>query len=419
MKKLMLAPAVLMFLMLPGDATGYPHGSPGRSAPAFHPAVSHTPAFVAPHYSAPHFNVPYYNAPHISTPHYNPPHYNVSHYNAPHYNAPHFVAPRTVIPQRPAAPIHTEPSIVRTSPSITHPTGPRVTNARPLVGNHFATANRLALANRGVYVHRANGYYLPGYAHYHHRYESWLHGYWHGWYTRPWFWLGTGVAANWLWGPGESWAYADPYYVPPPVGVAPVYDYSQPIPVPAPILMDDSASYDEDQGPPPESAPAPADNETAVANLFNQAKQAFLANDYVNAQRLIDQAIPMQPKDTTLHQFRALTFFAQQKYQEAAAAIYAVLAVAPGWDWDTMRALYPDTQTYTNQLRALEQYTKSNPNDAAARFLLAYHYLVLDALDAAARKLQSVVALQPNDQLAAYLLNMISNKGGNRPAPGG
>ena len=48
-------------------------------------------------------------------------------------------------------------------------------------------------------------------------------------------------------------------------------------------------------------------------------------------------------------------------YKEAAAGLYAVLAAGPGWDWDTMSGPVPDPETYTRQLRALEQYVGKEP----------------------------------------------------------
>jgi hypothetical protein len=67
--------------------------------------------------------------------------------------------------------------------------------------------------------------------------------------------------------------------------------------------------------------------------------------------------------------------FAQGKYREAAGTIHAVLADGPGWDWATMSGLYPSVQVYTTHLRALEDFARTNPDSADARFLLGYHYL--------------------------------------------
>ena len=48
---------------------------------------------------------------------------------------------------------------------------------------------------------------------------------------------------------------------------------------------------------------------------------------------------------------------------------YAVLTAGPGWNWSTLVGLYPDVDTYTNQLRALEAYVRSNPSSASGAVL--------------------------------------------------
>lgn len=186
---------------------------------------------------------------------------------------------------------------------------------------------------------------------------------------------------------------------------APVYNYAQPIAVSAPIAVPEPGTTTNVYAPPP--VDTSDRNAAAAARLLDDARQAFLVNDYNGALQFTERAIAASPKDTIAHEFRALVLFAQGRYQEAAATIYAVLAVAPGWNWDTLGSFYRDVQTYTAQLRALEAYTAANPKDAAAQFLLAYHYLVTDHRDAAARVLRTVVALQPNDHLAAYILQML------------
>jgi len=206
-----------------------------------------------------------------------------------------------------------------------------------------------------------------------------------------------------------------------------VYDYSQPIPVPeaAPVetvqspFVTDNSVPEQVPAPPPETAPQTNDpNAAAVAKIMDEARQAFAAKEYEKAEQLVDSAIKKSPGDTTLHEFRALVLFARKKYQEAAGTIYGVLAVGPGWDWDTLKSFYADPATYTAQLRALEAYAKDHPMDAASRFLLAYQYLCFDARDAAIQVLQQVVKLEPKDQLAAHLLDMLVKKPDqDRPSP--
>ena len=76
---------------------------------------------------------------------------------------------------------------------------------------------------------------------------------------------------------------------------------------------------------------------------------------------LDEQAIQSVPNDPVLHEFGALCLFAQRNYTRAAAVLNALLAIAPGMDWATMSSLYPNTDTYPAQLRALESHAKQNP----------------------------------------------------------
>jgi hypothetical protein len=89
-------------------------------------------------------------------------------------------------------------------------------------------------------------------------------------------------------------------------------------------------------------------------------------------------------------------------------------------DWTTLSGLYDDVDTYTAQLRKLEAACKSNPGDAAAHFVLAYHYLVGGYADMAAEALKVVVAKQPGDAVAKRLLEAITPpKDSTAPAPAG
>jgi tetratricopeptide (TPR) repeat protein len=245
------------------------------------------------------------------------------------------------------------------------------------------------------------GWHTSPYAAYH---AGWVHGYWNGHYP-GWGWggyglgyglgLGTGLMA---WGLGSSlysgWGYmpySNPYsaYALAPAGGAqPGYDYSQPI--------------DTTAAPPDDAVSDPA-----VA-LFDQARDAFKGGDYTSALNLTDQALKALPNDPSIHEFRAQVLIALQRYEEAAAELYGVLAVSPGWDWTTLIGLYPNIDVYTAQLRALEQYIGTHLNNAAARFVLAYLYLTAGQNDAATGELKIVASLQPKDRVAAMLLDSLS-----------
>jgi tetratricopeptide (TPR) repeat protein len=149
-----------------------------------------------------------------------------------------------------------------------------------------------------------------------------------------------------------------------------------------------------------EAPPEPGAVDTAQDTLTT-ARESFKSGDYARALTLVDQAIAQTPNDPVLHEFRALVQFAFKRYNEAAATAYAVLTAGPGWNWTTMVGLYPDVDTYNNQLRELEAYVRQNPDAATGRFLLAYHYMVQGHKDAAATEFQNVVKLEPKDQLSA------------------
>src|SRR5262249_2366706 len=213
----------------------------------------------------------------------------------------------------------------------------------------------------------------------------WHAGFWN-WRTPPAFWLGNGAAAGLVVWPGNTFVFNNPWFVPPApttVVVQPMFNYAAPIPAPtiAQVTLAFPPPPDEDvldsgealptTGPPP---PDFEDETVAQANKqFDAARDAFMQGDYARAQSLAERAIDLLPSDATLHEFRALTLFAQGRYKDAAATLYAVLAAGPGWDWETMSGLYPDEETYTRQLRTLEERVRKSPDSAEARFALAYH----------------------------------------------
>jgi hypothetical protein len=241
---------------------------------------------------------------------------------------------------------------------------------------------------------------------------GWYHGGWNGnyggWGGYGWGGYGYGWPGamaglgSWGYGPmlynmGYS-GYSNPYYA---MGVggqgvggggqqAP-YDYSQPI---------------DTTGAPPQ--PSAKDQASAI---FDQSLAVFKGGDYAGALSQCDQALQKLPNDPIMHEFRGLILFALGRYDDAAATLYGVLSAGPGWDWTTMISLYPDVDVYTAQLRALEQYTRQNPQSAAGHFDLAYQYLAQGHHDAAVPQLEQVVKLNPQDTLSPKLLKMFSKEG--------
>ena len=168
-----------------------------------------------------------------------------------------------------------------------------------------------------------------------------------------------------------------------------------------------------DQDPP--GAPAVTTSQQKALAIFDTARGLFKQGNYQLALAEANRAIALAPNDTLMHEFRALCMFSTQDYQQAAAAIYAVLSIGPGWDWATVSSLYADPNVYAEQLRALEKYCRDNPQTPHARFLLAYHYILTDHDTEAATELAAVVALQPKDQLSAQLLKGLTSTPADQP----
>ena len=185
--------------------------------------------------------------------------------------------------------------------------------------------------------------------------------------------------------------YTNPYYqtvvAAQPAQTTIVYDYSQPINV--------------------TSAPPDPKAAESTEQVFSAVRESFKAGDYQRALDLTDQVLKQTPNAPVVHEFRALTLFALRRYDEAAAVAYAVLSAGPGWNWSTLVGLYPDVDTYTNQLRALEAYAQANPGSASPQFLLGYHYLVAGHNDAAAAQFEKVTQLQPNETLSASFVKLL------------
>ncbi|MEI7780858.1 MAG: tetratricopeptide repeat protein [Planctomycetota bacterium] len=254
-------------------------------------------------------------------------------------------------------------------------------------------------------------------------YGGWYNGCWNGnWgggYNGGWWGPFALGAATWglastigTWGLGygtmgyPGGAYVNPYYsgVSSAVAASP-YDYSQPVVVNNYITSDDDLTT--------------STADTEANRLFDETLVQFKAGDYVAALSGCDKAVKLNPQDSVIHEVRALALFALARYPEAAATLNAVLATAPGMDWTTLSGLYDSIDTYTTQLRKLEDFCRVNSASAAGHFVLAYHYLVGGHADMAAEALKVVVAEQPGDAVAKRLLDAVTPPQEESSAPAG
>lgn len=207
------------------------------------------------------------------------------------------------------------------------------------------------------------------------------------------------------WGYDYGYGYSNPYYS---ESVTSAYNYSQPIAVSTYDTPTDAAADSTSDQQTAAAAPSPESPLTTEAyQLFDQALAAFKEGDYANALQLDRQAIQKSPQDPVMHEVAALCMFASGDYSGAASVLNNLLTVAPGMDWTTMIGLYSGIDVYTEQLRALESRCRQKTDDAAAQFVLAYHYLVAGHSKAAVSALKRVVKAQPGDQVAKRMLDAL------------
>ena len=227
-------------------------------------------------------------------------------------------------------------------------------------------------------------------------------GYWGSRWYAPLAWTSVGWGLGAMtsgWGYGTS--YYNPYCVQPVATVVVAYDYS------LPVVVNNYVSSDAESG----DAIAQADQQTPeseqATKLFDDGLSQFKSGDYQSALANFDAALQKLPGDPVVHEVRALTLFALGEYQSSAAALNSFLSSAPGMDWTTMSSLYGNVDDYQSQLRKLEQYCQSNPNDPASHFVLAYQYLATGSKDSAVNALKVVVKNQPKDSTARRMLDAL------------
>lgn len=240
--------------------------------------------------------------------------------------------------------------------------------------------------------------------------HGWHHGHWsYGWnnhyYHRHWYHDDDDFASGFMWGIAV-WSlgnmiydmgyqtYKNPYPAPP---VQNTYiTYAQPVSVAA------AAN-------PPGDEATNAIAETKSNEALDRSRAAFRKGDYLTASKAVDEALAFTPSDVTLHEYRALVFFALGKYADATGVLNPVLASGPGWSWDTMIGFYHSSATYEEQLRKLEAHVQSTPDKADGHFLLGYHYMVCGHMEKSLSEFEKTVRLQPADSIARQLRDLTKN----------
>ena len=210
--------------------------------------------------------------------------------------------------------------------------------------------------------------------------------------------------------------YYGAYGCPPPyTQFAPVY---VPVPVPyysdeTPYTVDNSVGLPADRtdyAPPSDVAEPRASSEP----FDRQGEEAFRARNYMAANRAWQHAVVDDPSNGALAMKLALALFAVGKYQEAAGTTQQVLMLIPQEKWgqaaSDYKKLYANPKDYLDQVKSLAKAAADKPNDPALRFLLGFHYGYSGRIGDAVRELDKLVQLEPKDQLARKLRDLMADK---------
>jgi tetratricopeptide (TPR) repeat protein len=140
------------------------------------------------------------------------------------------------------------------------------------------------------------------------------------------------------------------------------------------------------------------------SDLYTEAIAAFRDGHYADAARLARRVAADRPRDADVHLLLMLGSFAVGQYRDAAAEAHVVASLGQMPDWPKVYAIYGNVDTYTRQLRALENFTAKTPSAAEGRFLLGFQYAMLGHKEAARSEFLAALKIAPQDRVTAELL---------------
>ena len=158
----------------------------------------------------------------------------------------------------------------------------------------------------------------------------------------------------------------------------------------------------------------PAAPQAAAPNDYMaQGEQDFKAGRYDAALRNWQHALVDNPQNGGLVMLMSQALFATGKFDEAAGAVQQAMSMLPEDQWGSVvsnyRELYGNPSDYKAQLKTLEAARKEKESPAL-EFLLGYHYGYLGYPREAVRELDKAISLNPQDQLAAKLKQIMTAK---------
>jgi Flp pilus assembly protein TadD/septal ring factor EnvC (AmiA/AmiB activator) len=188
-----------------------------------------------------------------------------------------------------------------------------------------------------------------------------------------------------------------------------------------PKAGDDLPAKDEPAPKPPEtksadgSAPPPVKNAPSsggaklpsdVKPIAEQAKKAFEAEKFADAEKLYDKTLQMAPNNVYLQSNKAVVQFRMGKFKQSEESFKKALAIAPedAFCWSTLGIVYYSEEKFDDAVNALTKSLAINPRNPTAHNYLGITAAQKGWLEAAQKELESAVQLDPKYADAWYNL---------------
>jgi tetratricopeptide (TPR) repeat protein len=165
----------------------------------------------------------------------------------------------------------------------------------------------------------------------------------------------------------------------------------------------------------------PIDATATGLSYKSRAESAFRTHHYEEAVDWAKRAAKEMPRNGRAFLLLSQIHLAVGEYRDAAGAARLGMSLLPIEDWGyvvkNFRSYYHDAD-YVAQVRRLERFIAENPEHADSRFLLGYHWVFLGHPNAANRELTKAAELNPRDEWATRLLEVVDGPVPQpRPAP--
>ncbi|WP_182864792.1 tetratricopeptide repeat protein [Rhodopirellula sp. JC639] len=147
-----------------------------------------------------------------------------------------------------------------------------------------------------------------------------------------------------------------------------------------------------------------------TADRLKAAKAAFRVGHNNNALAHASMLIQQMPNNSNLLQFRSMIYFRKGDFRRAALDAYEAVQHGPVWDASVVQSLYAFPVLYHRELRSMRE---DSITDLQTLFLSAYHHLVAGQLEEGRQTLQRVLAIKPDDNIAAALIQVIDARQGS------